>query len=71
MRALPFAYVSLPAGAGALLLFGAVQATMVMAGIIRGDHPAPPQWLGLAVALAGLVVLLVPESPRLPWLEPR
>jgi drug/metabolite transporter (DMT)-like permease len=58
--AFSFAYVSLTAGAGALLLFGAVQATMVIAGIFRGDHPAPLQWLGLAVALAGLVVLLVP-----------
>ena len=58
--AFSFAYMSLPAGAGALLLFGAVQATMVIAGIIRGDHPAPLQWLGLAVALAGLVVLLAP-----------
>jgi len=37
--AFSFAYVSLPAGVGALLLFGAVQVTMVMTGIVRGEHP--------------------------------
>ena len=58
--AFSFAYVSLAAGVGALLLFGAVQATMVIAGIVRGDHPTPQQWLGLAIALAGLIALVAP-----------
>ena len=35
--AFSFAYITLPAGAGALLLFGAVQATMVTTGLVRGD----------------------------------
>jgi len=66
--AFSFAYLSLPAGAGALLLFGAVQATMVIAGIVRGDRPAPRQWLGLAIALAGLAALLAPGVSAPPLL---
>ena len=58
--AFSFAYVTLPAGAGALLLFGAVQATMVITGIVKGEHLTPGQWLGLALALAGLAALVVP-----------
>lgn len=58
--AFSFAYVSLPAGTGALLLFGAVQATMVVAGLIRGEHLVFSQWCGLALALTGLAVLVAP-----------
>lgn len=58
--AFSFAYVSLGAGTGALLLFGAVQATMVVAGLLRGEHPMPIQWLGLVLALVGLAVLVAP-----------
>jgi drug/metabolite transporter (DMT)-like permease len=55
-----FAYVSLDAGTGALLLFAAVQATMILWGLWRGERLAAIQWSGLAAALAGLVVLLAP-----------
>jgi drug/metabolite transporter (DMT)-like permease len=58
--AFSFAYLSLPAGVGALLLFGAVQATMVITGIVRGEPLTPGQWLGLALALAGLAALVAP-----------
>lgn len=58
--AFSFAYVWLGAATGALLLFGAVQATMVAAGLLRGEHPLPVQWLGLGAALAGLAALLAP-----------
>ena len=58
--AFSFAYLSLPAGAGALILFGAVQATMVLAGLVRGEHLTLGQWLGLTVAIAGLIVLVAP-----------
>ena len=59
------AYVSLAAGTGALVLFGAVQATMVGAGLARGERLSAVQWTGLAVAFAGLVVLVAPglEAP--------
>jgi drug/metabolite transporter (DMT)-like permease len=55
-----FAYVSLPASTGALLLFGAVQATMIGHGLWTGERLGAPQWAGLALALGGLVVLLSP-----------
>ena len=55
-----FAYVSLPAGTGALLLFGAVQVTMIGYGIWAGERLAGLQLAGLALAFAGLVGLLLP-----------
>lgn len=58
--AFSLAYVRLPAGTGALLLFGAVQVTMIGWGLRRGDALSARQWAGLAIALAGLLVLLLP-----------
>jgi len=58
--AFSFAYISLPAAAGALLLFGAVQATMIGYGLWSGEHMSPRQWVGLVMALLGLVGLLSP-----------
>lgn len=58
--AFSFAYVSLPAGAGALLLFGAVQATMIGHGLWAGERFATPQIFGLVIAIGGLVGLLLP-----------
>jgi len=58
--AFSFAYISLPASTGALLLFGAVQATMIGYGLWKGERFRPIQWAGFGVALAGLVVLLLP-----------
>ena len=55
-----FAYVTLPTGAGALLLFGAVQATMIGAGLWAGERMSPGQWGGFILALGGLVALLLP-----------
>jgi drug/metabolite transporter (DMT)-like permease len=55
-----FAYVSLPAGTGALLLFGAVQTTMIIWALRRGERLRVRQRIGLALALAGLVALVFP-----------
>ena len=55
-----FAYVSLPVAAGALLLFGAVQATMIGFGLWRGERLGAVQMGGLALACCGLVYLLLP-----------
>lgn len=55
-----FAYVSLSAATGALLLFGVVQTTMIGWGLWRGERLRPLQWAGLAAASAGLVWLLLP-----------
>jgi drug/metabolite transporter (DMT)-like permease len=58
--AFSFAYNTLPAGTGALLLFGAVQATMILWGLYEREPLRTPQLLGLAVAFSGLVALLFP-----------
>ena len=55
-----FAYVSLSAATGALLLFGMVQTSMIGWGLWRGERLRPLQWAGLAAASAGLVWLLLP-----------
>ncbi len=55
-----FAYVSLSTGTGALLLFGAVQATMIAAGLRAGERFGTSQMIGLLIALAGLVLFLLP-----------
>ena len=56
------AYVRIPAGAGALILFGCVQATMLGVGLFRGERPRALEWLGLAMALGGLIVLRLPGA---------
>ncbi len=58
--AFSFAYISLSAGTGALLLFGAVQATMIGWGLYRGERFRPGQVAGLLLAFAGLVGLMLP-----------
>ena len=58
--AFSFAYVSLTAGTGALLLFAAVQATMIFGGLRRGEKLNLRQSLGLLVAFGGLVALFLP-----------
>lgn len=62
-----FAYISLPAATGALLLFGAVQATMIGYGIWFGERLLKSQLIGLLLAFGGLIGLLLPgvSSPPL------
>ena len=55
-----FAYVGLPAATGALLLFGAVQVTMIGYGLWIGEHLSVRQIAGLVLAFGGLVGLLLP-----------
>ncbi len=63
-----FAYVNLPASTGALLLFGAVQATMISHGLWMGERLRGLQFAGLVLALAGLVGLLSPGISAPPLL---
>jgi drug/metabolite transporter (DMT)-like permease len=60
-----FAYLELTAGTGALILFGSVQVTMIFGDIRRGRRPDTREWVGLALALGGLVYLTSPglEAP--------
>ncbi len=62
-----WAYLSLSAATGALLLFGAVQVTMFTVGIWRGERLTPLQWCGFLLAFAGLVGLLLPGLQAPPW----
>jgi len=55
-----FAYLSLSAGTGALILFGAVQLTMFIVAMRDGERFAPVSWFGLSLAVAGLVWLVSP-----------
>jgi drug/metabolite transporter (DMT)-like permease len=55
-----FAYVSLSAATGALLLFGAVQTTMIGFGLWKGERLRAPQTAGLVLAVGGLLALLLP-----------
>jgi len=63
-----FAYVSLPAASGALLLFGAVQATMIGHGIWAGERLRLLQTFGVILAFGGLVGLLMPGLSAPPLL---
>ena len=62
-----YAYVGLAAGTGALILFGAVQVTMIGYGIYRGERLRGIQLIGLLMAFGGLIGLMLPglESPPL------
>ena len=58
--AFSYAYLALPAGTGALILFAVVQVTMVGAGLRAGEQLSPLQWVGFVAALAGLTYLVSP-----------
>ena len=58
--AFSYAYIALPAATGALLLFAAVQFSMIAWGIRRGERFTPTQLTGLLLACGGLVVMLLP-----------
>lgn len=58
--AFSFAYLYLSAGMGALILFGLVQVTMLIAGVWGGERPVSAEWVGLLLAMAGLVYLVLP-----------
>jgi drug/metabolite transporter (DMT)-like permease len=59
--AFSFGYVSLDTGTGALILFGAVQITMIMASVISGNKLHTSEWFGLVIAFSGFVYLIIPN----------
>jgi len=61
------AYLSLSAGTGALILFGTVQVTMILVALRSGERPQLLEWLGVLLALGGLVYLVMPglKAPSL------
>ena len=58
------AYLRIPAGVGALLLFAAVQLTMVGAGLRSGERPRALEWAGHGLSIGGLVLLTCPGLAR-------
>ena len=60
-----FAYIALPAGTGAIILFAMVQITMLGYGLLRGEVLSALQWIGFSIAVAALIWLISPglEAP--------
>jgi len=54
-------YISLDTGTGALILFGAVQLTIIIASVITGNRLHLSEWLGLLIAFIGFVYLIMPS----------
>ena len=63
--AFSFSYRTINTGAGALVLFGAVQATMLITGFVAGERMSAVQGMGSTAAMTGLVILVSPsvEAP--------
>jgi len=57
-----FAYITLDAGVGALILFSTVQLTMVVVALYEGERPRLIEWAGWLLAIVGIVVLNVPGA---------
>jgi len=55
------AYVMVATAPGALILFASVQIGMLAWAVVRGDRPAPLEWIGIALAFGGLVYLVSPS----------
>lgn len=55
-----FAYISLDTGTGALVLFGAVQLTMIITSIVKGNKLHVSEWLGIVISFSGLAYLVYP-----------
>ncbi|EXS36608.1 DMT family transporter [Acinetobacter sp. 826659] len=65
--AFSYAYLQIDAGIGALLLFGVVQLTMVLYGYWQGEQIGIYRGIGLCIALAGIIVLLLPGAHAPDW----
>jgi len=55
-----YAYVTLETGTGALILFGAVQITMILMSLLSGTRLHISEWIGVVIAFGGFVYLILP-----------
>ena len=55
------AYLSLDTATGALILFTAVQVSMILISLIKGTRLQSTEWLGLLIAFSGFVYLVFPD----------
>jgi len=60
--AFSFAYTTLNTATGALILFGAVQITMIARSVMVGDRLKAGEWMGVAIATSGLIYLMLPSA---------
>lgn len=66
MLGFSLAYLTLDAGLGALILFGMVQLTMFVGGLLGGERVPAARWAGAVIALGGLAFLLWPVGATAP-----
>ncbi|WOJ98597.1 DMT family transporter [Congregibacter brevis] len=64
--AFSYAYTTLETGIGALILFTAVQLTMIASGLVTGERPNRLEWLGLIIAFSGFAYLVAPGAAAPP-----
>ena len=57
-----YAYISLDTGMGALILFASVQLTMILSSLLAGNRLLFLEWLGVAIAFSGFLVLVLPGA---------
>lgn len=62
-----FAYISLDTATGALILFGAVQITMLLAAMRAGYHLSWMEWVGMGLAIFGFIYLMLPHAEAPSW----
>ena len=55
-----YAYISLDTGTGALILFGAVQITIILYAIIKRNILSYKEWIGIFISLFGFIYLVLP-----------
>lgn len=67
--AFAYAYTQIPAGTGALLLFASIQISMILYGFFIGERLSITQGLGIGLAVAGLVILMLPSVSAPPLLH--
>jgi len=59
--AFSYAYITLDTGTGALILFGTVQITIILATLFSGGRLHTTEWIGTLVAFSGFVYLVLPN----------